>query len=77
MPTDDAQRIAEWDLYDQNATADWFDPEWMFGITAGFDVVIGNPPCINIENLPIETKDYLFNNYRACQGRTDIYIAFP
>ena len=76
MPADDAQRIAEWDLYDQNATADWFDPEWMFGITAGFDVVIGNPPYINIENLPIETKDYLFNNYRACQGRTDIYIAF-
>ena len=38
--------------------------------------MIGNPPYINIENLPIETKDYLFNNYQACQGRTDIYIAF-
>ncbi len=76
MPADDAERIARWDPYDQNATADWFDSEWMFGITEGFDVVIGNPPYINIENLPIETKDYLFNNYRACQGRTDIYIAF-
>ena len=32
--------------YDQNATADWFDSEWMFGITKGFDVVIGNPPYI-------------------------------
>ena len=76
MPADDAERIARWDPYDQNATADWFDSEWMFGITEGFDVVIGNPPYINIENLPIETKDYLFNNYQACQGRTDIYIAF-
>ena len=76
MPADDAKRIAQWDPYDQNATADWFDSEWMFGITEGFDVVIGNPPYINIENLPIETKNYLFNNYRACQGRTDIYIAF-
>ncbi len=76
MPADDAERIARWDPYDQNAIADWFDPEWMFGITDGFDIVIGNPPYINIENLPIETKDYLFNNYRACQGRTDIYIAF-
>ena len=75
-PADDAEKIARWDPYDQNATADWFDPEWMFGVTDGFDVVIGNPPYINIENLPIETKDYLFNNYRACQGRTDIYIAF-
>ena len=76
MPADDAEKIADWDIYDQNATADWFDSEWMFGITEGFDVVIGNPPYVNIENLPIETKDYLFNNYRACQGRTDIYIAF-
>ena len=76
MPADDAEKIAQWDPYDQNATADWFDPEWMFGITEGFDVVIGNPPYINIENLPIETKDYLFNTYQACQGRTDIYIAF-
>ena len=75
-PADDAERIAQWDPYDQNATADWFDPEWMFGVPDGFDVVIGNPPYINIENLPITTKDYLFNNYRTCQGRTDIYIAF-
>ncbi|MDE0426007.1 MAG: Eco57I restriction-modification methylase domain-containing protein [Candidatus Poribacteria bacterium] len=76
MPADDAEKIASWDPYDQNATADWFDSEWMFGITDGFDVVIGNPPYINVENLPIETKDYLFNNYKACQRRTDIYIAF-
>ena len=28
---DDANRIANWDPYDQNASADFFDPEWMFG----------------------------------------------
>ena len=76
MSGTDAERIARWDPYDQNATTDWFDSEWMFGITEGFDIVIGNPPYINIENLPIETKDYLFNNYQSCKGRTDIYIAF-
>ena len=75
-PADDAEKIAQWDPYDQNATANWFDSEWMFGITDGFDVVIGNPPYINIENLPIEMKDYLFKNYQTCKGRTDIYIAF-
>ena len=46
---DDAQAIARWDPYDQNARADWFDPEWMFGITDGFDVVIGNPPYIQLQ----------------------------
>ena len=50
MPADDAEKIAGWDPYDQNATADWFDSEWMFGITEGFDVVIGNPPYVESRN---------------------------
>ena len=41
---DDVDKIAQWDPYDQNKKADWFDPELMFGVTDGFDVVIGNPP---------------------------------
>ena len=47
---DDAERIAQWDPYDQNATADWFDPKWMFGVMDGFDVVIGNPPYVESRN---------------------------
>jgi len=39
-----ANQLATWDPYDQNAHAEFFDAEWMFGITDGFDVVIGNPP---------------------------------
>ena len=39
-----AKQITSWDPYDQNASSQFFDPEWMFGITDGFDVVIGNPP---------------------------------
>ncbi len=50
MPADDAERIARWDPYDQNATTDWFDSEWMFGLTDGFDVVIGNPPYVESRN---------------------------
>ncbi len=49
MPADDANKVAAWDPYDQNASADWFDPEWMFGVTDGFDVVIGNPPYIQLQ----------------------------
>ena len=40
----DAEKIAAWDPYDQNASTDWFDAEYMFGVADGFDVVIGNPP---------------------------------
>ena len=47
-----AEAVARWNPYDQNARAGWFDPEYMFGIADGFDVVIGNPPYIRGEKVP-------------------------
>lgn len=44
FPNDKTEKITSWDPLDQNTHADWFDPEWMFGIKDGFDIVIGNPP---------------------------------
>ena len=76
LDADHAARVAAWDPYDQNAHADWFDPQYMFGVSDGFDVVIANPPYINVENLTSETRAYLFANFQACAGRTDIYVAF-
>lgn len=43
---DTARQLAGWDPYNQNASSPFFDPKWMFGISNGFDVVIGNPPWI-------------------------------
>lgn len=39
-------QIAAWKMFDQNSSAPFFDPEWMFGVKDGFDVVIGNPPYV-------------------------------
>ncbi|HOK77485.1 MAG TPA: hypothetical protein PLW35_07160, partial [Verrucomicrobiota bacterium] len=44
FPRETTEKLANWNPYDQNASADFFDPEWMFGIREGFDIVIGNPP---------------------------------
>ena len=44
MSASAANKVAQWDPYDQNAHADWFEPYYMFGVDSGFDVVIGNPP---------------------------------
>jgi len=41
---DEAQQLASWDMFDQNASSPFFDPEWMFGVKDGFDIVIANPP---------------------------------
>ena len=57
-----AQQIVKFDPYDQNVSADFFDAEWMFGITDGFDVVIGNPPYIFTRDADF-SKD--FKNYIA------------
>ena len=40
------QKVVAWDLYNQNSVSNWFDPEWMFGVKEGFDIVLGNPPYI-------------------------------
>ena len=41
-----AQLLANWDMFDQNTSSPFFDPEWMFGVKDGFDIVIGNPPYV-------------------------------
>lgn len=42
----------------------------------GFDVVIGNPPYVNVENVDEKSKRFLYDNYVSVKGRTDLYIAF-
>ena len=37
------QKLSTWDPFGHDAS-DWFDPDWMFGVKDGFDIVIGNPP---------------------------------
>jgi len=47
LPTGAAKQLVHWNPFDQNAAADFFDPEWMFQVTGGFDIAIGNPPYVN------------------------------
>jgi adenine-specific DNA-methyltransferase len=37
------RKLTEWKPFKHKLTG-WFDPEWMFGIKDGFDIVIANPP---------------------------------
>ena len=72
-----AEQIATFDPYDQNHFANWFEPEWMFGITDGFDVVIGNPPYIQLQKDGGKLAKTLENNHYQTFERTgDIYVVF-
>ena len=77
MAAGDADKIAACDLFDQNATAaNWFDAEYMFGVTDGFDIVIGNPPYVSHDKIAQRTKDTLRKNYESHQGFADLYCYF-
>ncbi len=47
---DGAALLADWKMFDQNSAAKFFDAEWMFDIRDGFDVIIGNPPYVEVVN---------------------------
>ena len=76
MPADDANKVTAWDPYDQNASADWFDPEWMFGVVDGFDVVVGNPPYISHDKIPKQLKTEIRGRYQSYQPFADVYCYF-
>ena len=44
-----AQILADWNMFDQNTSAKFYDSEWMFGLSNGFDIVIGNPPYVQLQ----------------------------
>jgi len=71
-----AKQLAAWDPYDQNASSPFFDPEWMFGVRDGFDVVIGNPPYLNVELVSSDQKAYFAENYRTFYKRYDVFGLF-
>ena len=74
---EDAKQMAAWNPYDQNAVSPFFDPEWMFGVTDGFDIVIGNPPYIQLQNNGGElAKLYENCNYVTFARTGDIYCLF-
>ena len=68
---EEARKIAQWKPYDQNAKADWFEPERMFGFTDGFDIVIGNPPygakieSSDLKKIKVNIKDTKNSNSAA------------
>ena len=72
-----AEQLAAWNPYDQNTVSPFFDPEWMFGITDGFDIVIGNPPYIQLQNNNGELAQlYKDCGYESFLRTGDIYCLF-
>jgi len=73
--------LQNWKPYDQNASASFFDPEWMFGVGDGFDICIGNPPYVFARNskekgFTKEIKAYFYKNYTLAEYQVNLYPLF-
>jgi methylase of polypeptide subunit release factors len=70
-----AYKLSSWNPFSHDK-AEWFDPKWMYGVD-DFDVVIGNPPYVQMQ----KDKGVLANRYKneeyATYERTgDVYSLF-
>ncbi len=70
-----AQLLANWDMFDQNASSSFFDSEWMFGVKDGFDIVIANPPYVEAKKLKYIAST-LKGIYDVYSGTADLSIYF-
>ncbi len=79
-----SEHIAEWDPFDPQSSADFFDPHWMFGksLAGGFDIVIGNPPYVSfglrgVGTLSKDERDDLCKRFpNSAQYKISVYALF-
>ena len=70
-------QVTDWNPYDQNSVSPFLDIEWMFGVTDGFDIVIGNPPYIQLQADGGKLADlYEPCGYETFNRGGDIYCLF-
>ena len=72
-----AQLIAEWDPFDPQLTADFFDAHWMFGseLKNGFDIVIGNPPYVQVKKGLFSKDQFPWSEGKDI-GKQNLYKVF-
>lgn len=74
------KEITQWNPYDQVNASPFFDPEWMFGVEGGFDIVIANPPYINANDLKKMLGEVNYKSlkelFETSKGTVDYYVYF-
>ena len=73
-------QLSSWKPF-ANESTNWFDPDWMFGVKNGFDIVIANPPYIQLQKAISEDGKKLGDLYSTLDYETftktgDIYCLF-
>lgn len=61
--------------FEDNSVASYFDAENMFGVM-DFDIVIGNPPYVNVEKIDPAVKVEARERYVTAFQKYDLYVLF-
>ncbi len=69
----EVSQLATWNPFNDES-CHWFDPVWMFGAEAGFDIVIGNPPYIRQEAIKHLKAD--LKHFTVYTGTSDLFTFF-
>nr|NQU91620.1 Eco57I restriction-modification methylase domain-containing protein [Bacteroidota bacterium] len=68
-------KVDDWNPFDDSKPSSFFSPAWMFGIRDGFDVVIGNPPYVQIAKGIYSTAKYPYSEGKD-KGKQNLYKVF-
>jgi hypothetical protein len=73
-----AHQVAAWNPFDVSGSAPFFDPEMMFSLDDGFNIVIGNPPYIQIQSFSgqPQQKAWEAQKYSTYTKTGDVYCLF-
>lgn len=70
-------RIDDWNPFDDSKPSSFFSPGWMFGISDGFDIVIGNPPYVQLQKDAGKLNAmYEKQSFETFERTGDIYSLF-
>ena len=72
----DLKRLVAWNPFAFNVAETFLDPEWMFGVKNGFDIVIGNPPYVKLEKIKEQSRLLEKQDYEVFTKRGDLYCIF-
>lgn len=69
-----AYHLSTWNPF-SHEKSNWFDPKWMFGVEE-FDVLIGNPPYVDIKALPKDAVLDYFKRFETASNRINLFSIF-
>jgi hypothetical protein len=79
LDNDTKNKIEKWNPFNVCYCSPFFDSNIMFGISEGFDIVIGNPPYVDSENMKKnqpEIREQINKSFMSTRGNWDLCIPF-